>query len=94
MPYFKCLLLNKINNAKYKNDPNPIDPKCSCPTCKKHSAAYLHHLFKSKEMLGGMLLTQHNIHFYQNLMRGIRDAIEKRKLKNFADEFIKNYSQK
>jgi queuine tRNA-ribosyltransferase len=66
-----------IRNAKYKNDTRPIDENCSCYTCQNHSRAYLHHLSKSNEILASMLLTRHNIAYYQDLMKNIRSAIEK-----------------
>ncbi len=65
-----------MKNAKHKNDPNPIDPECQCPACKNYSRAYIHHLIRAGEILGAMLLTWHNIHYYQDLMRTIRTAIE------------------
>lgn len=61
-----------IRNGKYRLDDAPIDKACGCYTCKNHSRAYLHHLFKAKEMLGPMLLTQHNLHYYQDIMRNLR----------------------
>ncbi len=59
-------------------------PRCDCPACTRHSRAYLHHLFKAEEMLGPMLLTWHNIQYYQDLMRGLRAAITERRLGRFA----------
>jgi len=64
-----------LRNARFADDPRPLDPECGCPACTRHSRAYLHHLFKSGEMLGPMLLTWHNISYYQDLMRGLREAI-------------------
>jgi len=64
-----------LRNACHAADPAPIDPECSCPACTRHSRAYLHHLFRACEMLGPMLLTWHNIAYYQQLMRGMRQAI-------------------
>lgn len=64
-----------MRNARHAEDPRPLDPACSCPACARHSRAYLHHLFKAEEMLGPMLLTWHNIQYYQDLMRGLRAAI-------------------
>ncbi|MBV1798760.1 tRNA guanosine(34) transglycosylase Tgt [Siccirubricoccus sp. G192] len=64
-----------LRNARHAEDPRPLDPDCGCPACTRHSRAYLHHLIKSEEMLGPMLLTWHNIHYYQTLMRGLRMAI-------------------
>jgi len=64
-----------IRNARHAEDDTPLDPECSCPACRKQSRAYLHHLFKAGEMLGPMLLTWHNIQYYQDLMRDLRAAI-------------------
>ena len=64
-----------LRNARFADEAGPIDPSCSCPTCSRHSRAYVHHLFKAEEMLGPMLLTWHNLHYYQDLMRGLRAAI-------------------
>jgi queuine tRNA-ribosyltransferase len=64
-----------LRNARFADDSRPLDPACSCPACTRHSRAYLHHLFKAGEMLGPMLLTWHNITYYQDLMRGLREAI-------------------
>ena len=64
-----------LRNARFAADPAPLDPGCACPACARHSRAYLHHLFRAKEMLGPMLLTWHNLTYYQDLMRGLRDAI-------------------
>jgi queuine tRNA-ribosyltransferase len=64
-----------MRNARHMEDPAPIDPACDCPACARHSRAYLHHLFRSEEMLGPTLLTWHNLSYYQRLMRGLREAI-------------------
>ncbi len=64
-----------MRNARHADDAGPVDPACACAACTRHSRAYLHHLFRAKEMLGPMLLTQHNVTYYQNLMRGLRGAI-------------------
>lgn len=77
----------KIRNAAHKTDTGPLDPDCDCYTCKNYSRAYLHHLDKCKEILGSQLNTLHNLHFYQVLMRGLRDAIEQGKLDAFVDNF-------
>lgn len=74
-----------LRNARHADDPGPLDPECGCPACREHSRAYLHHLVRSGEMLGGMLLTWHNLHYYQDLMRGLRDAIEAGDLDAFAE---------
>lgn len=77
----------KIRNAKYKQDISPLDPDCSCYTCKNFSRAYLHHLQQAKEMLGARLNTIHNLHYYQDLMQGLRNAIQAVKLSDFRAEF-------
>ena len=64
-----------IRNARHAEDDGPLDPDCGCPACQRHSRAYLHHLFKAGEMLGPMLLTWHNIQYYQDLMAELRTAI-------------------
>jgi len=64
-----------IRNARHARDPRPIDADCACPACADYSRAYIHHLFRNKEMLGSMLLSAHNVHFYQDLMTALRDAI-------------------
>jgi queuine tRNA-ribosyltransferase len=64
-----------IRNARHAEDDGPLDPDCACPACARHSRAYLHHLFKAGEMLGPMLLTWHNIQYYQDLMAELRAAI-------------------
>nr|WP_149537004.1 tRNA guanosine(34) transglycosylase Tgt [Siccirubricoccus phaeus] len=73
-----------LRNAKHAEDARPLDPDCGCPACTRHSRAYLHHLIKSEEMLGPMLLTWHNIHYYQHLMRGLRGAILEGRLEAHA----------
>lgn len=77
-----------IRNAKYRTDAKPLDEKCSCYACQNHSRAYLHHLTKANEMLGAMLLSEHNIFYYQDLMRDIRSAIEENRFEEFAREFF------
>ena len=79
-----------IKNSKYKYDTSPIDSKCQCRACKLHTRAYINHLFKANEILGEMLLTEHNIMYYQDLMRGIRKAIEEDRYKDFVDNFMNN----
>jgi queuine tRNA-ribosyltransferase len=64
-----------LRNARFADDPRPLDAQCGCPLCSRHSRAYLHHLFRCTEMLGPMLLTWHNLQFYQDFMRAIRAAI-------------------
>ncbi len=64
-----------LRNARFAEDDRPLDPLCGCPLCRRHSRAYLHHLFRCEEMLGPMLLTWHNVQYYQDLLREIREAI-------------------
>ena len=80
-----------MRNAKYRDDDAPLDDKCGCPACKL-SRAYIHHLIKCNEILGATLLTQHNLWFYQDLMRDIRKSIEQGRFAEFKAEFIKNYT--
>jgi queuine tRNA-ribosyltransferase len=80
-----------IRNAKYKDDTGPLDPNCACPVCTTYSRAYLHHLVKSGEMLGAMLMTEHNLWFYQQLMAGLRDAISAGRLADHANGFLEAY---
>lgn len=78
-----------IRNAKYRDDAKPLDEKCGCYACQNHSRAYLQHLVKSNEILGSMLLTEHNIFYYQDLMQEIREAIEQKRFTQFAQDFFK-----
>jgi queuine tRNA-ribosyltransferase len=64
-----------LKNARHADDPRPLDEACSCPACRGYSRAYLHHVFRAGEMISGMLLTWHNLHYYQELMAAMRDAI-------------------
>ncbi|WP_288943470.1 tRNA guanosine(34) transglycosylase Tgt [uncultured Roseovarius sp.] len=64
-----------IKNARHQDDPRPIDDQCTCPACRNYSRAYLHHVFRSQEIISSMLLTWHNLHYYQDIMQGMRDAI-------------------
>ncbi len=73
-----------LRNARFADDAGPLEPGCDCPACARHSSAYLHHLFKAEEMLGPMLLTWHNLAYYQRLMRGLRGAIRDGRLDAFA----------
>jgi queuine tRNA-ribosyltransferase len=76
-----------LKNARHADDPAPLDPGCACPACSSYSRAYLHHLVKSAEILGAMLLTWHNIQYYQDLMAGMRQAIAAGTFDAFAREF-------
>ncbi len=76
-----------LKNARHQEDPRPLDHDCACPTCQKYSRAYLHHVFKAQEMISATLLTWHNLHYYQELMRGLRLAISARSLDEFVADF-------
>ncbi|MBB6427635.1 tRNA guanosine(34) transglycosylase Tgt [Sphingopyxis sp. JAI128] len=80
-----------IRNAKFAEDREPLDPSCGCPVCATWSRAYLHHLVRSNEMLGAMLMTQHNLHFYQDLMQRMRDAIAAGTFASFQGDFDARY---
>lgn len=77
-----------MNNAKYALDEQPLDPECDCPTCRRHSRAYIHHLFKAKEMLAMRLCVMHNLHFYNTLMQRIRDELDNGTFKEFHDKYV------
>lgn len=83
-----------IRNAKFAEDQGPLDPNCACPVCGNWGRAYLHHLVRSGEILGAMLMTEHNIWFYQALMADLRAAIGEGRLTDFANEFRTNYYNK
>jgi queuine tRNA-ribosyltransferase len=76
-----------IKNARHADDPRPLDEACSCPACRGYSRAYLHHVFRAGEIISSMLLTWHNLHYYQELMAGMRDAIAADRFANFEAEF-------
>jgi len=76
-----------LRNARHKDDPRPLDAECSCPTCQQYSRAYLHHVIKSQEIIGSMLLTWHNLHYYQELMQNLRNAIAAGSLDVFVAKF-------
>ena len=76
-----------IKNSRHQDDPRPVDENCSCPACKNYSRAYLHHVFKSQEIISSMLLTWHNLQYYQDLMAGIRSSIRSNSFDDFVDEF-------
>ena len=80
-----------LRNARFAEDDEPIEPGCPCPACTTFSRAYVHHLVKSGEILGAMLMTQHNLWLYQRLMQGLRDAIAGQRLQAFASEFLQRY---
>jgi len=82
-----------LRNARHAEDSGPLDPRCACPTCMHYTRAYLHHLQKAGEMLGAMLVTEHNLSFYQQLMQAMREAIGKGKFADFLADFRRCYAR-
>ncbi len=80
-----------LNNARFTFDETPIEEGCQCPACRSYTRAYIHHLFKAKEMLGMRLLVLHNLYFYNHLMEEIRDAIDEHRYESFRRDFIDAY---
>ena len=80
-----------LRNARHAEDTGTLDPRCTCPVCTTYSRAYLHHLVKSGEILGAMLVTEHNLSFYQALMQAMRDAIAGARFADFAATFRRDY---
>ena len=80
-----------IRNARFAEDEGPLDPDCHCPTCSTYARAYVHHLVRSGEILGAMLMTEHNLWFYQQLMQGMREAIADGRFTAHATEFLDRY---
>lgn len=76
-----------IKNARHMDDPRPLDEACTCPACRSYSRAYLHHVFRTGEIISSMLLTWHNLHYYQDLMEGLRKAIAAGGLDAFVRDF-------
>ena len=76
-----------IKNARHADDPRPLDAECGCPACRSYSRAYLHHVFRAGEILSSMLLTWHNLHYFQELMQGLREAIAAGRLPDFVQGF-------
>ena len=83
-----------LRNAQYTHDFGPLDPACTCPTCKNHSRAYLRHLVKQGEMLGGILLSIHNLHFLLDLMRRARAAVLAGAYEDFYREWMESPAAK
>jgi queuine tRNA-ribosyltransferase len=82
-----------IKNARHADDPRPLDEACTCPACSNYSRAYLHHVFRANEMISGMLLTWHNLHYFQELMAGMRDAIGAGQFAQFQADFHSTRAQ-
>ncbi|WP_372674790.1 tRNA guanosine(34) transglycosylase Tgt [Aquicoccus sp.] len=76
-----------LKNARHADDPRPLDEACGCPACRGYSRAYLHHVFRANEMISGMLLTWHNLHYFQEIMAGMRDAIGEGRFADWEAEF-------
>ena len=76
-----------LRNARHAEDPRPLDESCTCPACRNYSRAYLHHVVRTGEIIGSMLLTWHNLHYFQDLMQGLRDAIAAATLPQFVAAF-------
>jgi queuine tRNA-ribosyltransferase len=89
--FTRCGPIN-IRNARFGEDQGPLDPACACPVCATWSRAYLHHLVRAGEMLGAMLMTEHNLYFYQQLMADLRAAIAESRLNAFARHFRDLYA--
>jgi len=78
-----------IKNARHQDDPRPLDEECTCPACRNYSRAYLHHVYRSQEIISSMLLTWHNLHYYQQIMEGMRQAIAKGRFAEWEADFHK-----
>jgi queuine tRNA-ribosyltransferase len=76
-----------LRNARHRDDPRPLDEACGCPACRQYSRAYLHHVIRADEIIGSMLLTWHNLHYYQDLMAGLRASIGAGTLAGFVADF-------
>lgn len=81
----------QIRSARYADDERPIDPECGCPTCRRHSRAYIRHLLATGEITGLVLATQHSVYFYLELMARMRKSIREGKFTTWAGEFLRNY---
>ena len=81
-------------NADYADDSTPLDPNCDCRVCRRYSRAYIRHLYNQSEITGMVLATYHSTYFYQNLMRGIRKAIEEQRFESFKADFLNRYERR
>jgi len=82
-----------LRNARHAEDKSPLDAACACPACRRYSRAYLHHTVKSGEIIASMLLTWHNLTFFQDLMRSLREAVTQQMAACFATDFLARYRQ-
>ena len=80
-----------LKNKEFETDFSPIDPECDCYTCKNYTRAYIRHLVKAEEILAARLISIHNIHFLENLMKGIREAIKEDRFLEFKEAFYEKY---
>ena len=80
----------RIRNSEYRHDTGPLDPHCTCYTCQHYTRAYLHHLYRAQEILSARLNSLHNVHYYQQLMRHLRRAIEQGTLEHFVADFYRS----
>jgi queuine tRNA-ribosyltransferase len=78
-----------IKQARYVDDPRPVDPECGCYVCRHYSRAYLRHLYQSNEILASMLNTRHNLHYYLGLMAGAREALDQGRFSQYIDDFYR-----
>jgi len=83
----------RLRNARYRDDTRPLDESCECYTCRHYSRAYLHHLDKSREILGSRLNTIHNLHYYQGVMAALRDAIRRGELEAVARDLYRRWEE-
>jgi queuine tRNA-ribosyltransferase len=83
----------RLRNSACRTDERPIQQTCDCPACRLYSRAYLNHLFRSREMLGPILLTLHNLRFYHKMMRGAREAILQGRYETFREQFYSRYRE-
>jgi queuine tRNA-ribosyltransferase len=83
-----------IRNARFGEDQAPLDPDCACPVCASWTRAYVHHLVRAGEILGAMLMTEHNLYFYQRLMEDLRSAIARGELASYAADFRSRYGSR
>ena len=83
----QLIIFPYLKNAKHADDNAPLDSECGCYTCKHYSRAYLHHVTRAKEIIGSMLLTYHNLYYYQQLMSEIREAIAQGAFSDFVADF-------
>ncbi|MCY3873169.1 MAG: tRNA guanosine(34) transglycosylase Tgt [Rhodobacteraceae bacterium] len=81
-----------LRNARHRQDPRPLDENCQCPACRRYCRGYLHHVVRSQEIISSMLLTWHNLHYYQELMGGLRSSIESGTLGDFAAGFHRDWN--